>query len=134
MFESLYGPMVDPLRERFGVEFEVRDTGGGCTALVGEFEGDTTVYITDAPNSPNGHECTITDQPTRVEVGESTVGFAVGVYSDEHSTQIAYDEYPSAAARHLPVIVTEQLQAARNNRVHGNNSVEHIFPTRKGTR
>jgi len=128
MFESLYGPMVDVLRERFGVEFEVRDTGGGCDALVGEFEGDTTVYITDAPDSPNGHECTITDQPTRVRVGESTVGFAVGVYRDEHSTQIAYGEYPTAVARHLPVIVAVTLEVARNNRVHGNNSPEHIFP------
>lgn len=111
-WESLYGPIVDVLREAFGVEFQLWDTGGGCTALVGEFESGVSVYLTDAPGSPHGHEATICDQPTRRAVGESNVGFAVGVYRDEGSTQIAYGEYPTAATRALPVIVAEQLKAA----------------------
>lgn len=111
-YESLYGPMVDVLREAFGVEFELWDTGGGCTALVGEFESDVSVYLTDAPNAPKGHEATITDCPTRRRLGESNVGFAVGVYRDEGSTQAAYGEYPTAMTTALPVIVTEQLRKA----------------------
>lgn len=116
MSESKYGLMVDVLREAFGVVFELWDTGGGCTALVGEFEGDITVYLTDAPDSPNGQEAHITDQPTRERLGESTIGFAVGVYRDEHQDQIAYGEYPTANTRALPVIVREQLDAARKGR------------------
>jgi hypothetical protein len=111
--DSLYGPMVDVLRERFGVEFQLWDTGGGCTALVGEFEGDVTVYLTDAPSSPHGRECMITDRAMRKVLGESTVGFAVGVYRDEHQTNIAYAEYPTAVTAHLPAIVAEQLTAAK---------------------
>jgi hypothetical protein len=109
---ELYGPMLDVLRQAFGVEFDYWNTGGGCTALVGDFEADTAVYLTDAPGSPNGHECQITDSPTRQRVGESTVGFAVGVYRDEHRTNVTYAEYPTAATRALPVIVAEQLKAA----------------------
>lgn len=107
--DSLYGPMVDVLREAFGVEFEFWDTGGGCTALIGEFESGVSVLLTDAPRAPHGDEATITDCPTRRRFGESTVGFAVGVYRDERSTQVAYGEYPTAVTTHLPVIVTEQL-------------------------
>jgi hypothetical protein len=112
----LFGAMVDVLKDAFGVEFELWFTGGGCTALVGEFEGDTTVYLTDAPSSPNGVELTITDQSTREVFGESTVGFAVGVYRDEHRTNVTYAEYPTAATRALPVIVAEQLKAAQEKR------------------
>lgn len=111
-WESLYGPMVDVLREAFGVTFELWHTGGGCTALVGDLEGDVAVYITDAPSAINGRECTITDSPTRKRVGESTVGFAVGIYREEHQTNVAYAEYPTANIAALPVIVTEQLTAA----------------------
>ena len=120
--ESLYGAMVDVLKAEFGVEFQLWDTGGGCDALVGEFEGDVTVYITDAPNSPHGRECQITDQPTRDALdhgtviaahGGSTVGFAVGVYRDDHCTNVAYGEYPNEATADLPVIVAEQLTAAK---------------------
>jgi hypothetical protein len=126
MSDSLYGPMVEWLRERFGVEFELWDTGGGCTALVGDFGGNIKVYITDAPNSPNGHECTITDQPTRDRLDgdvslddvewPSTVGFAVGVYHDEGQTQIAYGEYPYADTAELPDLVDRQLAAATRDR------------------
>jgi hypothetical protein len=117
MAESLYGPMVDVLQGAFGVEFEFWDTGGGCNALVGEFEGDTTVYITDAPGARCGQECQITDHPLRVRHGEATVGFAVGVYRDDHQTSVAYGEYPAACTRHLPVIVAEQLTAALGRQV-----------------
>lgn len=116
MAESLYGAMVDVLEERFGVTFEFWDTGGGCTALVGEFEADTTVYITDAPASRLGRECQISDRALRTVLGESNVGFAVGVYRDERSTQIAYGEYPTATTRHLPTIVAEQLTTATEQR------------------
>lgn len=113
MSESLYGPMVAVLAHRFGVEFQLWDTGGGCTALVGEFPDDVKVYLTDAPSSPNGQECKITDCPTRRRFGESTVGFAVGVYRDDGQTQVAYAEYPTAATTALPEIVSEQLWCAR---------------------
>lgn len=112
MSESLYGPMVDELRRAFGVEFQLWDTGGGCSALVGELEGDVTVYLTDAPGSSDGIECTISDRSRRNCYGESNVGFAVGVYRDEGCTQIAYAEYPTANTAALPVIVAEQLTAA----------------------
>ena len=112
MADSLYGPMVDVLREAFGVEFELWDTGGGCTALVGEFEADTTVYLTDAPSSRLGSECQISDRPLRRVLGEDNVGFAVGVYRDEHRTNVTYREYPHATTPMLPRIVAEQLAAA----------------------
>jgi hypothetical protein len=112
MSESLYGPMVAILAHRFGVEFALTDTGGGCTALVGEFTDDLKVYLTDAPSSPNGQECQITNTPTRLRLGESTVGFAVGVYHDEGQTQVAYAEYPTATTTALPEIVSEQLLEA----------------------
>jgi hypothetical protein len=116
MAESLYGPMVDVLQGAFGVEFEYWDTGGGCNALVGEFEADTTVYITDAPASRLGRECQISDRALRTVLGESSVGFAVGVYRDEHQTSIAYGEYPTATTADLPTIVAEQLTAATTQR------------------
>ena len=109
MSESLYGPMVAVLAHRFGVQFQLWDTGGGCDALVGEFPDDVKVYLTDAPSSPNGKECKITDCPTRRRFGESTVGFAVGVYHDDGQTQVAYAEYPTATTTALPEIVSEQL-------------------------
>jgi hypothetical protein len=104
--------MVDVLKTRFGVEFQLWDTGGGCTALVGEFEGDVTVYITDAPGSINGYECTITSQRIRVALGESTVGFAIGVYRDEHRRNVTYCEYLNATTAELADLVTEQLKEA----------------------
>ena len=112
MTASLYGPMVDVLHKAFGVTFEFWDTGGGCTALVGEFEADVTVYLTDAPSSRLGRECQISDLPLRNVLGEANVGFAVGVYRDEHQTSVAYREYPHATTLMLPVIVAEQLAAA----------------------
>ena len=112
MAESLYGQMVDELQGAFGVEFQYWDTGGGCNALVGEFEGDVTVYITDAPAARCGQECQITDQRMRNRHGESNVGFAVGVYRNEHQDNVAYREYPTACTRNLPVIVAEQLSEA----------------------
>jgi hypothetical protein len=120
--------MVDVLRRAFGVDFELWDTGGGCTALIGELEGNVAVYITDAPSAACGAECEITPFRDGIRVA---AGFAVGVYVDDHATQLAYGEYPTAAHHHLPVIVAEQLAVAVNNRVHGNNSREHIFPPRE---
>jgi hypothetical protein len=119
--DSLYGPMIDPLRERFGVTFQLWDTGGGCTALVGEFEGDVAVYITDAPNSFAGRECMITDQPARDRLeagtipklqGDSLFGFAVGVYVHQHQTNVTYGEYPDAGTAILPDLVSDELVAA----------------------
>lgn len=109
--DKLYGSMIDILRDTFGVEFEYCDTGGGCTALIGEFDGDLAVVITDAPNSVNGREATITNLPTRTASDESTVGFAVGVYRDDHCTQTAYGEYSTAVTADLPALVRMQLAA-----------------------
>jgi hypothetical protein len=104
--------MVDVLRARFGVEFQLWHTGGGCTALVGEFEADTAVYITDAPGSRCGQECEITDYPTREFWGEWNVGYAVGVYRDEHQRNVTYCEYLTATVTELADLVTEQLKEA----------------------
>ena len=109
---NLYSPMVDVLAESLGVTFQLCDTGGGCAALVGEFESGVAVYLTDAAGSPHGHEAHITDMPTRQRVGEHNVGFAVGVYRDEHCEQIAYREYATATVADLPKIVREQLDSS----------------------
>jgi hypothetical protein len=104
---SRYGPMVVGLERHFGgVVFAVADTGGGCSALIGEF-GDDQVYITDAPST--GHECHITSQPDRDRTGQT--GFAVGVYRDNR--QLAYREYPAACTGELGLLVDEVLKAAR---------------------
>lgn len=110
-FESLYGPMIDTLKNALGVEFEFWETGGGCTALVGELEGDVTIYITDSTHSDHGRECMITSVPGR-QHRSGSVGFAVGVYRDEHMTNVAYGDYPYAGVDDLPVIVDEQLRKA----------------------
>jgi len=107
-----YGPMIEALRDAFGVTFEHCDTGGGCTALIGEFEGDTAVYITDSAESPQGQEAFISDMANRADLGEDTVGYAVGVYRDEHCDQVAYGDYPTATVTDLPRIVREQLGSA----------------------
>ena len=111
-YASLYGPMVDVLHNAFGVEFEFWDTGGGCTALVGELESDVTVYLTDSTESDHGRECMITSVPGR-QHRSGTVGFAVGIYRDEHQTNVAYGDYPEATVEDLPVIIAEQLREAR---------------------
>lgn len=117
-------PMTEPLKARFGVEFELWHTGGGCTALVGEFEADVTVYITDAPGSICGQECVITGQGARGFWGEFNVGFAVGVYRDSHTRNVAYHEYPNATTAELPDLVAEQLKEAvsRSGHPHERNT------------
>jgi len=120
---SLYAPMVDVLEETLGVTFQLWDTGGGCTALVGYFGTDTTVMITDSAKSPNGHEATITDQPTRDRLDReqpalvSTVGFAIGVYRDAGDTQIAYADHPMAHTAELPDLVMRELIEALETRI-----------------
>ena len=111
MFESLYGPMVEALEAELGVTFELWDTGGGCTALVGELEGDVSVYITDAPTSPNGEEATISDMLIRRFLGEDTVGYAIGVYRGG-DTVLAYGEFLTATVAELPALVTGLLRWA----------------------
>ena len=110
MFESLYGPMVEALEAELGVTFELWDTGGGCTALVGELEGDVSVYITDAPTSPNGEEATISDMLIRRFLGEDTIGYAIGVYRGG-DTVLAYGEFPTVTVAELPVLVTGLLRS-----------------------
>ena len=111
MFESLYGPMVEALEAELGVTFELWDTGGGCTALVGELEGDVSVYITDAPTSPNGEEATISDMLIRRFLGEDTIGYAIGVYRGG-DTVLAYGEFPAVTVAELPALVTGLLRWA----------------------
>jgi len=110
MFESLFGPMVEALEAELGVTFELWDTGGGCTALVGELEGDVSVYITDAPTSPNGEEATISDMLIRRFLGEDTIGYAIGVYRGG-DTVLAYGEFPTVTVAELPVLVTGLLRS-----------------------
>ena len=110
MFESLFGPMVEALEAELGVTFQLWDTGGGCTALVGELEGDVSVYVTDAPTSPNGEEATISDMLIRRFLGEDTIGYAIGVYRSA-DTVLAYEEFPTATVAELPVLVTGLLRS-----------------------
>ena len=110
MFESLYGPMVEALEAELGVTFELWDTGGGCTALVGELEGDVSVMVTDAPTSPNGEEATISDMLIRRFLGEDTIGYAIGVYRGD-GTVLDYEEFPTATVAELPVLVTGLLRS-----------------------
>ena len=109
MFESLFGPMVEALEAELGVTFQLWDTGGGCTALVGELEGDVSVMITDAPTSPNGEEATISDMLIRRFLGEDTIGYAIGVYRGG-DTVLAYGEFPTVTVAELPVLVTGLLR------------------------
>ena len=109
---SLYGAMVDPVRNSLGIELELWDTGGGCTALIGQLEGGLAVYVTDAPNSEYGHEAHISDMPYRMR-HNGQVGFAVGIYADENTEQVSYGEYPHAAAFDLPTLITRQLRKVR---------------------
>lgn len=114
-FDSLYGPMVDVLDKAFGVTFQFWDTGGGCTALVGEFEGGVRVMLTDSPNSENGQEAHISDMCRRSCYGEKTIGYAVGVTVED---ALAYGEYSRATVSDLPAIVVDMLHtvAQRNTR------------------
>ena len=109
MFESLFGPMVEALEAELGVTFQMWETGGGCTALVGELEGDVSVYITDAPGSPNGEEATISDMLIRRFLGEDTIGYAIGVYRGD-GTVLAYEEFRTATVTELPALVTGLLR------------------------
>jgi len=111
MFESLFGPMVEALEAELGVTFQLWETGGGCTALVGELEGDVSVYITDAPTSPNGEEATISDMLIRRFLGEATVGYAIGAYRGD-GTVLAYQDFPTATVAELPALVTKVLNDA----------------------
>jgi hypothetical protein len=111
-YQSLYGPMIDVLRDEFGVEFSLWDTGGGCTALIGEFEGGIRVVVTDSPSSVNGWEAQISDALFRATVGEDSVGYAIGVEAQDMDV-LAYDEFPTATVAELPNIVTQVLDLAR---------------------
>lgn len=110
-----YRPMIDSLDAAFGPGvFEVWDTGGGCTAIVAEMEGDITVMITDGEASPNGHDAFITDMNTREEEGgDNTFGYFVGVYTDEGATPLHQVDAPTAVAADLADIVTAALTAAQ---------------------
>jgi hypothetical protein len=139
IYGSLYGPMVTALESAFGVTFELWDTGGGCTALVGRFESDLTVYLTDSPESPRGHEATITDMVTRTEVGEDQIGYSVGVYRDEGSTEMAYGEFPAATVAALPLLVTVVMDAAMRGAHeatdrHGSALLEKLATSPSGLR
>jgi len=109
--DSLYGPMIEGVKSVLGFELELWDTGGGCTALAVDLEGGVAIYVTDAPNSPYGEEAQISDADHhRQHLG--LVGFAIGVYTDEHSTQVAYDEYPHATIEELPSLIAHELGRA----------------------
>lgn len=111
MTESLYGPMVDSVKNTLGIDLELWDTGGGCTALIGQCEGDLAIYVTDAPDSEYGHECQISDVAYR-DQHAGRVGFAVGAYVDEHCTQVAYAEFPHAHVVDLPTLIARVLKLA----------------------
>lgn len=111
--ESKFGAITEPLTAMFGTDFEYWDTGGGCTAIQAFMEGDITIMVTDSHESPNGEEATITDIPTRREVGENTVGFLIGVYADEGSTPLAQCDHPTALVADLPELVAAALDEAR---------------------
>jgi len=101
MYESLFGDLVDPVRDLTGIDLGFWDTGGGCTALQADLDEDTTVVVTDSPSSPNGQEAHISSVLRRRELGG--VGFMVGVYRD--GDQVLVLDAPAAGIAELPELV-----------------------------
>lgn len=114
---SLYGPMCDPLNAIYGENvFAFWHTGGGCTALVGNLEGDVTVMVTDNPDTDHGEEAFITPLPDRMaRGGDAQFGYCVGIYFDEGCDLKAMDF--CATVEELPGLVTRLIgEAVRSDR------------------
>ena len=109
---SEYDSMIKPVRDIVGVDLELWDTGGGCTALQAFLEGDVHIIVTDSPYSTEGHEAHITGERERRLLGERNVGYSVGVYREEGSTNVLMIDAPQAEILDLPFLIKFALDAA----------------------
>jgi hypothetical protein len=85
LYQGTYQPLIDELRETFGMNFVPYHSGGGNWALRAPTETGHWLHITDAYESLSSWS----DRVARWYDGESP-GYGVSVFADEDASEMVY--------------------------------------------
>ena len=110
-----YGDSLSDIETRFGLNFTVEDTGGGCLLMQARLEDGSWIVISDwdAGLIPQRRRRELEGQGT-------TIGWNVSIYADDgdswpdHSTWLASVRHETAAVDELPVLIEMAVSALRD--------------------
>jgi hypothetical protein len=82
-----YAPLLEQLRERFGLNFLVENMGSGCEAIRAVMEGGWEIHVTDGDDFVR---CTV-GRRLEEESTRGPLGWTVGIYKLSGDDQEAED-------------------------------------------
>ena len=114
-----YGDFLSDIEARFGLNFTVEDTGGGCLLMQARLEDGSWIVISDWDAGLNPLR-----RRRELEGEGTTIGWNVSIYADDgdswpdHSTWLASVRHETNAVDELTVLIEMALAALRESAHH----------------